>query len=142
MIMQIFLVIFEFFFATAIVAAIYYLCQFFAKFWLKKGRKACSYWLKAFIVMFLPWITFFILVGWHGLDPTNRICGGWMSNSYPCGWEDYLRESLFWMFMILTIPYSVWAITGCVAFYWTRKKWMNNFSAYVANFSDVLNKSR
>lgn len=122
--MHVLIIIFELFFAACIIALIYVLCGWLGKLWLRKGCKDRLYWLRAVIVILLPLIIFFMLIVWEGLNPTNRICGGWMSNSYPCGWTDYLKESLFWMSMLLTVPYPIWTITGCMAFYRTRRKWL------------------
>jgi hypothetical protein len=75
------------------------------------GRSA---WFLLPFALIGPFIAAFVFSVLVWLPAYSGRCGGWLGETYPCGFRQYAIETMYWAVMSMAIPASTGALLGVI----------------------------
>ena len=84
--------------------------------WLSVFRQASgrSVWFQLPLALIGPFIAAFVFSVLVWLPAYSGRCGGWLGETYPCGFRQYAIETMYWAAMSMAIPASTGVLLGVI----------------------------
>ena len=81
---------------------------------IKRQAKKRAAWIYPMVALLGPFITCFILVALVWLPTYSGQCGGWLGETSPCSFEQYVTETMYWAAISMWVPGFVGLALGVV----------------------------